>query len=98
MLRNFFNEKTGPIDVQIDAVLTEMSAVGVNSSEYSELMTKLERLTQVKTEHRQLPVSRDTLALIFGNLLVTLVIVAYEQKHVWTTKAPSQLITLKAQK
>lgn len=98
MLREFFvREKTTPIDEQIDAVLEEMHAVGVTAEEYSKLMSYLERLNEIKVKERQDPVSRDTLALIGGNLLGILLIVAYEQKHVMTSKGFSQIIRPKTQ-
>jgi len=42
-------------------------------------------------EHRE-PISRDTIALIAGNLMGILLIVAYEQKHVITSKGFGQVI------
>jgi len=93
MRRYFFrNDTTEPIDGQIEAILNEMRTAGVNSDQYSELITKLERLNDIKTKARLDPVSRDTIALIFGNLMGILLIVAYEQKHVMTSKGFSQII------
>jgi hypothetical protein len=93
MWRFFFgSEKAVPIDSLIDDVLDEMRKAGVNSEEYSELMTHLERLYKMKREDRTNPISRDTIALIAGNLLGILIIVAYEQKHVMTSKGFSQII------
>lgn len=93
MLRYFFrNDMTTPVDGLIDAVLEEMQTAGVTSEEYPELMTHLERLNEIKARTRQAPVSRDTIALIFGNLMGILLIVAYEQKHVMTSKGFNQII------
>ncbi len=93
MLRYFFNnETTTLVDEQLDAVLTEMQTVGVNSEEFPKMLGYLERLNKIKTDERQDPVSRDTIALIFGNLMGILLIVAYEQKHLVTSKGFNQII------
>ncbi len=93
MLRQLFsNDTTTPVDALIDAVLEEMHRKGVLSDEYPSLMAYLERLNEVKAKERRTPVSRDTVALIAGNLMGILLIVAYEQKHVMTSKGFSQLI------
>jgi len=93
MQRPVFRKKLKtPIDDQIDAVLIEMRAMGVDSPEYLKLMAYLERLHTIKTQERPNPVSRDSLALIVGNLLGILVIVAYEQKHVMTSKGFTQIL------
>jgi hypothetical protein len=93
MLRHIFEkEKATPVDALIDAVLEEMHQVGVQADEYPKLMAYLERLHEVKAKQRRDPVSRDTLALIGGNLLGILLIVAYEQKHVMTSKGFTQII------
>ena len=93
MLRQIFEkDKTVPVDALIDAVLEEMHKIGVTSDEYQKMMTYLERLYEIKAKDRQPPVSRDTIAIVAGNLLGILVIVAYEQKHVMTSKGFSQII------
>lgn len=93
MLKYFWtNEQTTPVDSQIDMVLDEMHRVGVSSEEYPKLMTSLERLYEIKANERRDPVSKDTLALIAGNLMGILLIVAYEQKHVMTSKGFNHLI------
>jgi len=93
MLRQLLmNDENTQLDVQIDAVLDEMQRKGVLHEDYPKLMSYLERLHEVKTQQRRDPVSRDTLALIGGNLLGILLIVAYEQKHVMTSKGFTQII------
>lgn len=93
MLSQFFrNDKGSQVDPLIDALLDEMHSVGVNSEEYPKLMTSLERLYDIKAKERRDVVSPDTLAIIAGNLLGILTIVAYEQKHVMTSKGFTQII------
>ncbi len=94
----FMNEKKTPIDDLISKVLIEMEMMGVDSEEYPNLITYLERLNEVKAKERRAPVSRDTVALIVGNLMGILLIVAYEQKHVMTSKGFNQIIRPKEAK
>lgn len=68
-----------------------MQQTPVSSEEYSDLMTYLERLEELKAKERREPVSFDTFVIAGANLLGILVIVAYEQKHVMTSKAFTQL-------
>jgi len=86
------NETETPLDKQITCVLKEMTAAGVTSADYPALMTTLERLYGLRQKERRDPISRDTIALIAGNLMGILLIVAYEQKHVITSKGFGQVI------
>lgn len=93
MLRRFLpDEKKNPVDEQIDAVLSSMNGEGVDSDKYPKLMSYLERLNKLKQQDKLPRVSRDTIALIAGNLLGIVMIVMYEQKHVMTSKAFGQII------
>lgn len=88
MLKRFFqHEPSKPIEPLIDAVVAEMEQKGPDSDDYERLLAYLERLNEIKAKNRQEPVSRDTIALIAGNFLGIVAIVAYEQKHVMTSKA-----------
>lgn len=84
-----------PVDNQITKVLISMDVYGVDAPEYPELLTKLERLSELKVKTRREPVSPDTMVMVFGNFAVALLIVAYEQKHVLTSKAISQISKLR---
>ncbi len=88
----FWNEKATPVDDLIAGVLVEMQQYGPESSEYLKMMSYLERLHALKTKNRRQPMSRDTLAIVIGNLAGILIIVAYEQKHVMTSKGFMQLV------
>lgn len=81
-----------PIDEQIELVLQEMTAAGVSSQEYPTYIKYLEQLSGIKAKRRRVPVSRDTMAYVFGNVVITLIIVVYEEKHVITSKAIGQLM------
>lgn len=97
MLRNFFRrEMATPIDPLIDAVRDEMHKVGVNSEEYPRLLTNLERLNEIKVKNRQDPVSRDTMAVVGGNLLLVLLMMAFESKHVMSRSVIGQIVRPRA--
>lgn len=85
------NENDEALDVLIDCILQEMQMVGRCSEEYSKLMKSLERLHELKANNRPKRVSRDTIAIVAGNLLGILLIVSYEHAHVMTSKSFSQL-------
>lgn len=85
-------EKRGPLEREIDAVLQEMQNIGVNSDRYPVMMEYLERLNGVKVKVTRPTVSLDTIALVVGNLMGILLIVAYEQKHVMSSKGFAQII------
>lgn len=93
MLRNIFRrETTIAVDPLIDAVLEAMHREGPESAEYPKMMTYLERLNDVKAKDSQDPVSRDTIVIVAGNLLIVLLMMAYENKHVMSRSAIGQLI------
>lgn len=82
--------KPSVYDEPIATVLTEMNTYGPDSEEFPALLSYLERLTRLKSEQRSnISVSPDTIAVVAGNLLGILLIVAYEQNHVMVSKAAS---------
>ena len=92
MLRIFKKNEPQPVDDLIRDVLNKMNATEVDTEEYPKLMVLLERLYELKTKQRRAPVSSDTIALVAGNLMGILLIVAYEQKHVMTSKGFGHII------
>lgn len=89
-------KQEGPLDDQIGAVLLEMDGVGVSSEQYPKLMGYLERLTKLKDGEHPERLSRNTIAIVAGNVLVVLVTVAYEQRHILSTKSFIQLVRPKS--
>lgn len=75
------------LDEAIDRVLDEMANMTADSAEYDQMLGQLERLYSLKPKKKLQKISPDTLAQVLGNLCGILVIVAYEQKHVMTSKA-----------
>lgn len=86
MLERFFNEKPSIFDPLIIHVIEQMHEYGPEEPEYSKMVEYLDRLTQMKAQQRRNRVSPDTIVLAAANILGILVIVAYEQKHVMTSK------------
>jgi hypothetical protein len=73
----------------MDNILSEMAQYGPDSPEYPKLLGHLERvIVMLDSKERRMP-SPDGMLLVLGNLFGILIIVAYEQKHVMTSKALS---------
>ena len=85
----FAKSEPSKLEAPIDRVLQEMQENGPDTEEYPAMLSYLERLTKLKNEPRSERVSRDTLAVVVGNLAGILIIVMYEQKHVMVSKALS---------
>lgn len=93
MLRHFpsFSKPT-PTDVEIAKLLKKLSEMKTDDADYPKVLSFLERLNKVKADERRPKISRDTMLLVLGNLAGIVLIVAYEQKHVITSKGFSQII------
>lgn len=78
------------LDNLISVTLEQMQLAG-SAEEYDRLLTQLERLYALQGNAPQ-AISKETLAIIAGNLIGIVLIVAYEQKHVMTSKAFANLI------
>lgn len=83
---------TSLIDDQIEAVLEGMQQEKVFSEQYPKMIAHLGKLQTIKAEGRRDPIKWDTIALIAGNLLGILLIIAYEEKHVMTSRGFSHII------
>lgn len=92
MFGKFRKTVTSIYDEPINKVLTEMREQPVESQEYAAAISHLETLNKLKAEEGKKRVSADTMAVVAGNLLGILTIVAYEQKHVMTSKATGFII------
>jgi len=75
------------LDAAIERVLEEMETVSPESEEYGRLLTQLTRLNNLKPKDDKSAVSGDVLVTGAFGFLNVLLIIAYEQKHVWVTKA-----------
>jgi hypothetical protein len=84
--------KPHPLDVAITALISDMQAYGPETKEYAVMLSELERLYSLKAENRRMSVSPDTVAIVMGNLVGILIIVAYERGNVMTTKAKDYIL------
>jgi len=95
MFGRFARNRPSVLDEPIGKILTEMNTYGVDSPEYPILIEHLDRLNRMKAEERRNRITPDTLAIVLGNLLGILIIVAYEQKHVMVSKGLGFVIKAK---
>jgi hypothetical protein len=72
---------------EIDALHLEMYTMNRNSSEYADALDLLTRLYALKEDNSKNRLSKDTLAVVVGNLAGILMIVGHEKAHVVTSKA-----------
>lgn len=83
----FWQEKPSIYDDAIEKVLTELKEHDPETDEFATSMSHLERLSSMKEKGKQIMrVSPDTIAIVVGNLIGILIIVAYEQNHAMTSK------------
>ncbi len=91
----FKGDEPSIYDEPIKQILANMDEYGPDSPEYTTLMNHLEGLVRIRAEHRPKRISPDTMAIVAGNLMGILIIVAYEQKHVMTSKAMGFILKTK---
>jgi hypothetical protein len=91
MFRSLFNREPDSLEKSITQIFARMEMVDIDSEEYDKLLEKLERLEQLKSKKTSGP-SPDTLILAATNIAGILIIVLYEQKHVFTSKALSFIL------
>ena len=82
--------KTG-LDEAIDEALRELRTYDAYSEEYAQVVDQLTKLHAMQDPKKSDRVSKDTLAIVLGNLAGISAIVGYEQKHVVASKALSFL-------
>ena len=70
-----------------DKLLDYALSINPATPEYKETMQLLTELDAIESKTRRSPFSWDTLLLGLFNILGIFVIVAYEQKHVFVSKA-----------
>lgn len=80
------SKKEDRLDNAIRSVLECMTIYGPDSEEYPKLVEQLEKLTAMK-QKKKWRVDPNTVLLVLGNLMGIVIIVAYEQNHVWRSKA-----------
>jgi len=75
------------LEREIDSILDIMSQIPPDSPQYTTMAKNLETLYKAKLGDKNNFVSKDTIAVIVGNLLGIALILGYEKVNVITTKA-----------
>lgn len=91
-MRNPFTPRESVVDEAIAKVLTEMRTYGVDTPEYKTAIAYLDNLMEMRAKEPQNRLSKDTLAIVAGNLVGVMLIVAYEQRHVIRQTAINQVL------
>ena len=77
------------LDEAIDNALSELASHELHSEEYSKAADQLTKLYEIRQKNKPDTVSKDALINALSGLAGILVIVAYEQRHVMTSRALS---------
>jgi hypothetical protein len=81
------------VDVK-SKLLLSLSEYSPEDPEYNQILGSLERVDKLQAQSR-FQVDPNVVAAGLANLLLALVIIAYEQKHIWSSKAMSLIRGLK---
>lgn len=80
-------KKTPNAKSEIDRLYEKLAIATPGSDTYNDLLKAIERHHAMKAEDSPKRVSRDAVLTGALQFLTVIAVVAYEQKHVWTTKA-----------
>jgi hypothetical protein len=82
--------KQTPLDAAIENAHDELVGHEAHTPEYSKIVDQLTKLYEIKAAtEKQDRISKDTLAVIVGNLAGIAIIVGHERAHIVTSKALS---------
>lgn len=85
-------KETSPLDEAIKNALSELAGYEADGDEYQKIVDNVTKLHALKVAEKPCGVSRDTLAIVAGNIAVALIIVGHERAHVVTSKVANFLI------
>lgn len=80
-------KKTDSLQNAINEALAQLSDLSPESPMYAVTMEQIERLYKLQEKHSTKPMSRDTLAIVIGNLAGIVLILGYERANILTSKA-----------
>jgi hypothetical protein len=75
------------LDEAIEDALVQLNGLDITEPGYNKQVDNIERLMKLRKLETPERLSRDTLALVIGNLLGIVVIVGHERAHIVTSKA-----------
>lgn len=90
----FQSNETSGLQKAIDDILSEMSSVPADSDDYAKMADQLVKLYNLKEVDSKRKISRDTLAVVIGNIVGIMWIARFERENVLTSKALMFLKTL----
>lgn len=85
-------KKTSNIDRLIDDVESQMLLADPTTEEYQTLLMRLNSLSALKAKKPEKNLDVNTLVIVGGNLLGIIAILAYESRHIVTSKAMGFII------
>jgi hypothetical protein len=77
------------LEKAIDNLYAELNGFTADAEEYAKITDQLKKLYELKTLNKPERVSKDTLAVVLGNIFGIVMIVGHERAHVVTSKALS---------
>jgi len=90
MFHSKSSEKSG-LETEIDNILSAMKGHETHTDEYAACAERLETLYNLKDVDKSDRIKPDTLVIVGGNIAVALMIIAFEQKNIVTSKVLSFL-------
>jgi len=83
----FKQKKTDSLTKEMESILTKMKQLEPNTEEYTAMAKNLATLYDAQSKVKDRKISWDTIATVTGSLLGIIIIVAYEDVNVITSKA-----------
>lgn len=88
-IRRNDSEEAVALKEAINKLMLEMRSFSGEDKEYAQMVKQLQKLFGLLDQNKVKGPSADTLAIIGGNALIALLVVAYESKNVVTSKVHS---------
>lgn len=89
----FSRRESSELDLAIDRALRDLKNHPIGSEPYLTALQMATELSKLKKEQKSSAISKDTLAVVGGNLLGILMIIRHESVNVIMTRATSLLLT-----
>lgn len=83
------------LKAEIAELMIDMQGLSKSGKEYSHRVKQLEKLHALLDNNKPSRVSPDTLLVVGSNVLIALLVVAYEQKNVVSTKAQNFMLKIR---
>lgn len=87
-----FRKEQSPLERAIDIAIRDLNRHVIGSDDYVRTLEALVKLHKMKTEEKSSSVSKDTLAIVGGNLLGIFMILRHEHVNVITSRAVGLLL------